>query len=128
MLDGLVISAPRLDTGVIIADGKAEISGTFTRESAASLANQLNFGSLPLTFEVRARSRSRHPRSEQLQMGLLAGLIGLGLVVVYSLLAVPRARPGDGRVAGGRGDCTYGIDHAAVVAQGYRLSLPVSRV
>ena len=87
VLDGLVISAPSLDAGVIIADGKAEISGTFTRESAASLANQLNFGSLPLTFEVESEEQiSATLGSEQLQMGLLAGLIGLGLVVVYSLL------------------------------------------
>ena len=87
VLDGLVISAPSLDSGVIIADGKAEISGTFTRESAASLANQLNFGSLPLTFKVESEEQiSATLGSEQLQMGLLAGLIGLGLVVVYSLL------------------------------------------
>ena len=125
VLDGLVISAPSLDTGVIIADGKAEISGTFTRESAASLANQLNFGSLPLTFTVESEEQiSATLGSEQLQMGLLAGLIGLGLVVVYSLLPVPRAGPGDGRLAGRRRRPHVRHHHAAVVAQGYRLSLP----
>ncbi len=44
VLDGLVISAPV--SQVAIPDGKAEISGSFTRDSAATLANQLNFGSL----------------------------------------------------------------------------------
>ncbi|MCH1922490.1 hypothetical protein L9G15_24075, partial [Shewanella sp. A3A] len=33
VLDGLVISAPSLDTGVIISDGRPMISGNFTRDS-----------------------------------------------------------------------------------------------
>ena len=119
VLDGLVISAPSLDTGVIIADGKAEISGTFTRESAASLANQLNFGSLPLTFKVESEEQiSATLGSEQLQMGLLAGLIGLGLVVVYSLLqyrALGLVTVASLVVAG---VLTYSVDHAAVVDAG----------
>ncbi|WP_454857067.1 preprotein translocase subunit SecD [Promicromonospora soli] len=39
-LDGLVISAPSLAPGVVITDGRPEISGSFTRDSAATLANQ----------------------------------------------------------------------------------------
>jgi preprotein translocase subunit SecD len=85
-LDGLVISAPSLDPGVVITDGRPEISGSFTQETAATLANQLNFGSLPLTFEVEGRNTiSATLGSEQLQRGLFAGLIGLVLVVIYSL-------------------------------------------
>lgn len=125
VLDGLVISAPSLDTGVIIADGKAEISGTFTRDSAASLANQLNFGSLPLTFEVESEEQiSATLGSEQLQMGLLAGLIGLGLVVVYSLLqyrALGLVTVASLVVAG---VLTYSIITLLSWTQGYRLSLP----
>lgn len=86
VLDGLVISAPSLAPGVVISDGRAVISGSFTRESAASLANQLNFGSLPLTFKVQSEAQiSATLGSEQLRMGLIAGLIGLILVVVYSM-------------------------------------------
>ena len=86
VLDGLVISAPSLSPGVIISDGKAEISGTFDRESAATLANQLNFGALPLTFEVQSEEQiSATLGSEQLQKGLIAGVIGLVLVAIYSL-------------------------------------------
>lgn len=85
-LDGLVISAPSLSPGVVITDGRPEISGSFTQSSAATLANQLNFGSLPLTFEIDGQNQiSATLGSEQLQRGLIAGLIGLALVVVYSL-------------------------------------------
>ncbi|WP_249667262.1 protein translocase subunit SecD [Cellulomonas fengjieae] len=125
VLDGLVISAPSLDTGVIISDGKAEISGTFTRETAASLANQLNFGSLPLTFTVESEEQiSATLGSEQLEKGLLAGLIGLGLVVIYSLLqyrALGLVTVASLVVAG---LLTYGVITLLSWTQGYRLSLP----
>ncbi|WP_277210105.1 protein translocase subunit SecD [Isoptericola croceus] len=87
VLDGLVISAPSLDTGVIISDGRPMISGNFTRDSAATLANQLSFGSLPIAFEVQSQETiSATLGSEQLRNGIMAGLIGLALVVVYALL------------------------------------------
>ena len=84
VLDGLVISAPQVNT--VIPDGGAEISGNFTTAAANTLARQLNFGSLPLTFEVQSEERiSATLGDEQLQRGLLAGLIGLILVGLYSL-------------------------------------------
>ena len=86
MLDGLVVSAPSLDPGVIITDGRAEISGSFTRDTAATLANQLSFGALPIAFEVQSQEQiSATLGSEQLRNGLIAGLVGLILVVIYSL-------------------------------------------
>ncbi|WP_369810820.1 protein translocase subunit SecD [Isoptericola sp. b408] len=86
VLDGLVISAPSLAPGVIITDGQAQISGSFTRDSAATLANQLSFGSLPIAYEVQSQETiSATLGSEQLRNGLIAGLIGMALVVVYSL-------------------------------------------
>jgi preprotein translocase subunit SecD len=86
VLDGLVISAPSLDPGVIISDGRPQISGNFTRDSAATLANQLSFGSLPIAYEVQSQETiSATLGSEQLRNGLLAGLVGMALVVVYSL-------------------------------------------
>ncbi|PRZ04381.1 preprotein translocase subunit SecD [Isoptericola sp. CG 20/1183] len=86
VLDGLVISAPSLDPGVIISDGRPQISGNFTRDSAATLANQLSFGSLPINYEVQSQETiSATLGSEQLRNGLLAGLVGMALVVVYSL-------------------------------------------
>ena len=52
-LDGLVISAPSLPPGVVITTGDLQISGSFTEELAATLANQLASDPLPFPFEVR---------------------------------------------------------------------------
>ncbi|MEU2201378.1 protein translocase subunit SecD [Isoptericola sp. NPDC019482] len=87
VLDGLVVSAPSLSPGTIISNGQATISGSFTRDSAATLANQLSFGALPVQYTVESQEViSATLGSEQLRNGLIAGLIGLALVVVYSLL------------------------------------------
>ena len=125
VLDGLVISAPSLSTGTIISDGKAEISGSFTRETATTLANQLKFGALPLTFEVQSQEQiSATLGSEQLEKGLIAGLIGLLLVVVYSLFqyrALGLITVFSLSIAA---ILTYGVITLLSWTQGYRLSLP----
>lgn len=84
-LDGQVISAPRI-SGPITTPG-TEISGSFTQESASGLANSLKFGALPLAFD-RAESVnvSAQLGLEYLTAGLIAGGIGLLLVVFYCLL------------------------------------------
>ena len=128
VLDGLVIEAPSVaaqyaSTG--ITGDSSQISGSFTRQSAATLANQLNFGALPLTFEVQSQEQiSATLGSEQLQKGLLAGLIGLLLVVVYSMFQY--------RLLGlltiaslvVAGILTYGVITLLSWRMGYRLSLP----
>lgn len=82
VLDGTVITAPSMNA--IISDGRAQISGSFTAKSASALANQLSFGSLPLNFEVQSEQRiSATLGSDHLEKGLLAGLIGLLLVIIY---------------------------------------------
>lgn len=83
VLDGRVISAPT--TNAAITDGRAEISGSFTQESAETLANQLKYGALPIGFTVQSRDTiSATLGASQLQSGLIAGLVGLILVVIYS--------------------------------------------
>ncbi len=85
VLDRKVISAPT--TNAAILTGQAEISGNFTIESARSLAKQLQFGALPMSFSLQTENDiSPTLGSEQLKLGLLAGLIGLLLVVGYSLV------------------------------------------
>lgn len=84
VLDGRVISAPR--TLAAITDGNPQISGSFTQVSAEILADQLKFGALPIGFQVQsAETITATLGLSQLQSGLLAGAIGLVLVVVYSL-------------------------------------------
>ncbi|RPF21106.1 protein translocase subunit SecD [Myceligenerans xiligouense] len=124
-LDGLVVSAPSLSPGVIISNGQAEISGTFTRDSAATLANQLSFGSLPLTFEVQSQNQiSATLGTEQLQRGLFAGLIGLLLVVVYSLLQYRTLGLLTVSSLVVAGVMTYVVIALLSWGMGYRLSLP----
>jgi preprotein translocase subunit SecD len=85
VLDKQVISAPT--TQAAITNGQASITGNFTIESARALANQLKFGALPMSFTLQTQDDiSPTLGSEQLKLGLLAGLIGMLLVVVYSLL------------------------------------------
>ncbi len=125
VLDGLVISAPSLSTGTVISDGKAEISGSFTRDSATALANQLKFGALPLSFEVQSEEQiSATLGSEQLEKGLIAGLIGLLLVVLYSMFqyrALGLVTVASLVIAA---VLTYGVIALLSWLQGYRLSLP----
>nr|WP_206314757.1 protein translocase subunit SecD [Streptomyces coryli] len=81
-LDGEVISAPSVDKP--IPGGNAQISGSFTQETADSLANVLSYGALPLSFEeASVDTVSAALGSDQLQAGLIAGAIGLALVIVY---------------------------------------------
>ncbi|MFT4052324.1 MAG: protein translocase subunit SecD [Microbacterium sp.] len=85
VLDGVVISAPTMNA--VILDGQPQISGSFDQESSQTLADQLKYGALPLSFEVQSEnSISATLGSQQLQIGLLAGLIGLALVALYSLI------------------------------------------
>jgi preprotein translocase subunit SecD len=84
VLDNQVISAPR--TNAVITNGRPEISGNFTQESSKALADQLKFGALPISFTVQSQDTiSATLGSTQLASGLIAGLIGLILVVLYSL-------------------------------------------
>jgi preprotein translocase subunit SecD len=122
VLDGLVISAPV--SQVAIPDGKAEISGSFTRDSAATLANQLNFGSLPLTFEVQSQEQiSATLGSEQLEKGLLAGAIGMLLVVIYSLFQYRTLGLVTVASLGIAAVITFGVISVLSWTIGYRLSL-----
>ena len=85
ILDGVVISPPSVN--VRITNGEASITGNFTQEEAEQLASQLKFGALPLSLEVQSNQQiSSTLGAEQLEKGLIAGGIGLLLVMVWSLL------------------------------------------
>ncbi|PRH76966.1 protein translocase subunit SecD, partial [Streptomyces solincola] len=81
-LDGQVMSAPSVSSA--IAGGSAEISGSFNQESATELANVLSYGALPLSFEQESTTTvTAALGGEQLHAGLIAGAIGLALVIIY---------------------------------------------
>lgn len=82
VLDGQVITAPVVQ-GVT---NRPQISGNFSQESSKTLADQLKFGALPISFTVQSQDTISATLGEtQLRNGLIAGLIGLVLVVLYSL-------------------------------------------
>ncbi len=85
VLDGEVLSAPT--TNGHFTDGSSQISGNFTATSARALANQLKYGALPLTFELNGSSfEGPTLAGTQMKAGLIAGAVGLMLVIVYLLL------------------------------------------
>ncbi|MGW0704736.1 protein translocase subunit SecD [Streptomyces sp. NPDC002643] len=85
VLDDEVVSHPQVSSA--ITGGKAEISGSFTQQEAQNLANMLSYGALPLTFkESSVTTVSPALGGEQLHAGLIAGAIGLALVVIYLLV------------------------------------------
>ena len=85
VLDGLVVSAPRINEA--IPSGNAQITGSFTQLEAQDLANVLKYGALPLAFD-RGEVQQVSPTlgADQLDAGLLAGLLGLILIFLYSIL------------------------------------------
>ncbi len=84
-LDSQVVSAPTINEA--IPGGRTQITGQFTADKARELANVLKYGSLPLSFESsEAETVSATLGLTSLRAGLIAGAIGLALVLVYSLL------------------------------------------
>ncbi|MFF0557421.1 protein translocase subunit SecD [Streptomyces sp. NPDC020472] len=81
VLDGEVVSAPSVRQTL---SASAEISGNFNQQSAQDLGNILSYGALPLTFQTQSVDTvTAALGGDQLQAGLIAGAIGLALVVIY---------------------------------------------
>lgn len=85
VLDGVVQSAPTVNEPIL--DGSTQISGSFTAEEAKQLAAVLESGALPVTLEA-SESRVVGPTlgAQSLQQGLIAGLVGLGVVCAFMAL------------------------------------------
>ncbi len=124
VLDGQVISAPGF-TGVI-PDGRAQITGDFNEKSATSLANSLKFGALPIKFDPNplVETVGATLAGDQLHAGVIAGIIGLLLVMIFCLIYYR----GLGLVVVGSlivaGVVTYGVVLVLAKAAGFTLTLP----
>lgn len=83
-LDGQIVSAPVITSQTF--PGGGQISGSFTQASASLLATDLNYGSLPVPLE-RLTENTVSPTlgKSSLRAGLLAGLLGLLLVMGYTI-------------------------------------------
>ncbi|MFS0319420.1 protein translocase subunit SecD [Corynebacterium striatum] len=90
-LDSAVISAPVIQ-GATPVGSATSITGDFSQEEATSLANNLKYGALPLSFtgsngEPGGTVETVPPSlgKAALKAGLIAGIVGFILVVLYSL-------------------------------------------
>ncbi|MCG5455332.1 protein translocase subunit SecD [Micromonospora sp. PSH03] len=82
VLDNKIVSSPEIQ-GVLT--GNSQITGTFTQKDASTLAGQLRYGALPVTFEQQeAQNVTATLGASHLRAGLLAAGIGMLLVIIYS--------------------------------------------
>jgi len=86
VLDGEVISAPVVQAAVFTG-GTVQISGDFSETEARDLARILEFGAVPVKFEVASvQSVSPTLGTESLRASLLAGALGVALVLCFFML------------------------------------------
>ena len=85
VLDNSVVSAPNIQS-VIVGDAIIN-GGGINEKTSRTLAAQLKYGSLPLSFKIETVDNVTPTLGlQQLQYGLIAGAIGLGLVILYCLI------------------------------------------
>jgi len=85
VLDGVVKSAPTIQQAEF--NGRGQISGSFSEKEAKDLALVLRYGSLPVELKPETvQTVSASLGKDSLHAGLLAGLLGLGLVLLYMIL------------------------------------------
>ena len=84
-LDGELLSAPVINEA--ITGGRAVVSGSFTPDEVRALAQNLNFGALPVPIELQSTQTIGASLGEEvLQKGLQAGVLGFSLVIAFMLL------------------------------------------
>ncbi|SKA10757.1 protein translocase subunit SecDF [Consotaella salsifontis] len=86
VLDNKVLSAPNIREPIL--GGQAQISGSFTTQSANDLAVLLRAGALPATLDIiEERTVGPGLGADSIAAGEIAGIIGAILVVVFMLAA-----------------------------------------
>lgn len=84
-LDNQLVSAPTVQTA--ITDGNAVITGKFTVDEAKKIVIQLNAGALPVPLKLsEQRTVGATLGQESIQKSLIAGIIGLLLVIIFMIL------------------------------------------
>ena len=85
ILDGEVISAPTVQTPTF-DNGSVQISGSFSETEAQDLARVLQFGAVPVKFDIpTVQTVSASLGEDSLRAAVLSGLIGLLLVLLFLL-------------------------------------------
>ena len=84
-LDGIVRSAPTVQQANF--QGSVSITGKFGEREARDLALVLEYGALPIELEPQStQTVSATLGQDSLRAGIIAGLLGLGLVMLYMIL------------------------------------------
>ncbi|HBL25960.1 MAG TPA: protein translocase subunit SecD, partial [Acidobacteria bacterium] len=84
VLDGRIVSAPRINARI---RDEGIIEGGFTEESASDLSTVLRSGALPASITyLEERTVGPSLGRDSIEKGILAGLIGTALVVLYMLI------------------------------------------
>ncbi len=84
VLDKKVISSPRIESP--IPNGNGQITG-LTAQEARALALQLKYGALPVSLTpIESRKISATLGQEAIDKSITAGIIGLGLVVLFMIV------------------------------------------
>ncbi len=89
ILDGKVLSAPRINEPIL--GGSAQISGSFTVDSANQLAIALRSGKLPVALKV-IEERTVGPQlgADSIRAGIMASAIAAAAVVIFMFLTYGR--------------------------------------
>ena len=123
VLDGKVISYAGVNEPIL--DGNAQITGDFKEAEARSLSNSLKYGALPIRFaKPTVETIGPSLAGNQLAAGILAGIAGLLVVMIYCLIYYR----GLGVVVVASliiaGVITYGVVLVLAKAAGFTLTLP----
>jgi preprotein translocase subunit SecD len=89
IVDGKVLSAPNIKEPIL--GGAAQISGSFTVESANKLAISLRSGKLPVALKV-VEERTVGPElgKESIQKGIIAGIVATLALIAFMLMTYMR--------------------------------------
>jgi len=83
-LDGVVIQSAIIQSAI---NGQGVISGNFTQEEAQNIVTLLKYGALPISFTpVSQETVGATLGADSIQKSLIAGAIGLGIVVLFMIL------------------------------------------
>jgi len=84
VLDGVVKSAPTIQTAHF--NGRAQITGSFSQHEAQDLALVLRYGALPVQLSAESiQEVSATLGKDSLHAGVVAGILGLALVMLYMI-------------------------------------------
>lgn len=83
-LDRNVIQSAVIQSAI---NGQGQITGQFTQQEAQSIVTLLKYGALPVSFHVASQQTvGATLGADSIQKSLIAGLIGLGIVILFMLL------------------------------------------